>query len=332
MRALDLGADVGLGRAGQDAAVDLDDCIARDHVVLDAGLDDVRAERVADQGPQSARIHRVAQPVDRAVRRVRVELTARDRAQRRGCIAGECRGGGLEEPDHHRRHPDRPGHGQSYDDVGGEDSRVVVARHRAVAPVARDVDAVRDEALLGDLDRIEPPAGHRHRHAAAFVHRSRSPQPFRAMRGEPAGTVGRARLLVGRAGEQHVSSQAWDRIPGGVAAGRAGLVDQPLDDAELEGDHALHVDRAAAVDVAVGDIGRERVVRPAIGRCRDDVEVRQQEERFAAGPVTPQAGVDGAATRGGLDDLGVEAERPEAPFEIARGARLLVGRRRGRAG
>ena len=57
----------------------------------------------------------------------------------------------------------------------------------------------------------------------------------------------------------------------------------------------LHVDGAAAVDVAVGDVGRERVVRPALGRGRDDVEVRQQEERLAAGAVAAQPGVDGAA-------------------------------------
>ena len=130
------------------------------------------------------------------------------------------------------------------------------------------------------------------------------------MRGEPAGAVGRARFLVGGAGEQHVSSQARDRVPGGIAAGRARLGDQPLDDAELERDHALHVDRAAAVDVAVGDVGGEWVVRPAVGRCRHDVEVRQQEERFAAGAVAPQAGVDGAATRDGLDDLGRRGRAP----------------------
>src|SRR5690349_975212 len=44
---LDLGPDIGLGRARQDATVDLDDGVAGDDVVLDAGLDDVRAEGVA---------------------------------------------------------------------------------------------------------------------------------------------------------------------------------------------------------------------------------------------------------------------------------------------
>ena len=72
-------------------------------------------------------------------------------------------------------------------------------------------------------------------------------------------------------------------------------------------DHVLHVDRAAAVDVAVGEVGRERVVGPALGRRRDDVEVREQQQRVAAGPVAAQADVDRAATGHGLDDLGREA-------------------------
>ena len=44
-----LGPHLRLGRARQDAAVDLDDRVARDDVVLDAGVDDVRADRVAQQ-------------------------------------------------------------------------------------------------------------------------------------------------------------------------------------------------------------------------------------------------------------------------------------------
>ena len=54
-----------------------------------------------------------------------------------------------------------PGTGQALDDGRGEDGGVVLARHRAVAPRPADGDPVGGEALLGDLDRVEPPAGDR---------------------------------------------------------------------------------------------------------------------------------------------------------------------------
>ena len=98
-----------------------------------------------------------------------------------------------------------------------------------------------------------------------------------------------------------------------------------LDDPELEGDHVLHVDRAAAVDVAVGDVAGERVVGPAVGRRGHDVEVGQQQERVAAGAVAAQPDVDRAATGDRLDDLRLEAEVGQAVREIARDARLAVG-------
>ena len=54
-----------------------------------------------------------------------------------------------------------PGVASRVDDRRREDRRVVVARHRAVAPRPADVDAVGGVALLGDLDRIEAAAGDR---------------------------------------------------------------------------------------------------------------------------------------------------------------------------
>ena len=77
---------------------------------------------------------------------------------------------------------------------------------------------------------------------------------------------------------------------GRVEARRPGLGGEQPDDAELHRDEVLHVDRAAAVDVAVGEVRGERVVGPALGRRRHDVEVREQQERLAAGPVAAQAG------------------------------------------
>ena len=67
------------------------------------------------------------------------------------------------------------------------------------------------------------------------------------MHGEPARAVGRARLLVRGAREQHVAAEAGDRVAGRIATGCPRLGGEPLHDAELERDHALHVDRPAAV-------------------------------------------------------------------------------------
>ena len=68
--------------------------------------------------------------------------------------------------------------------------------------------------------------------------------------------------------------------------------------------------------------------RPALRRRGHDVEVRQEQERLAAGPVAAQAGVDRAATRDGLDELRPQAEGGEAVGEVARGAGLAVRARR----
>src|SRR6185436_6410362 len=42
---------------------------------------------------------------------------------------------------------------------------------------------------------------------------------------------------------------------------------------------ALHVDRAAYPDAAVGDLAAERIARPAIALDLDDVAVRGEQER-----------------------------------------------------
>ena len=132
---------------------------------------------------------------------------------------------------------------------------------------------------------------------------------------QPLHPDGAARLLVGGAGEQDVAAQARDRVAGGVEAGRARLAGEQPNHRQLHRDHRLHVDRAAPVDVAVGDVGRERIVAPAIGRGRDDVEVRQQEERLAAGAVAAEPGEHAASAGYGFDDIG---SRPSARSSAAR--------------
>ena len=148
------------------------------------------------------------------------------------------------------------------------------------------------------------------------------------MLGDPAGAGVAAGLLVGGAREHDVAAQTGDRVAGRVQTGGAGLRGQPLDDAELQRDHALHVDRAAAPDVAVREVGRERLVGPALGRSRDDVEVREQQQRLAARAVAAEADVDGPATGHGLEDLGHQPGRDQAAGDVPRREQLAVGRGR----
>ena len=83
-------------------------------------------------------------------------------------------------------------------------------------------------------------------------------------------------------------------------------------------------------DVAAGDVGGERIVRPALRRRRDDVEVREQQDRLATGPVAAQPDVDRAATGHGLDDLGLQPFGRQLVGDVPRDDELLV--RAGRVG
>ena len=193
-----------------------------------------------------------------------------------------------------------------------------------MAPRPADGDAVGGETLLGDLDRVEAPSGDRRRDAAAFVERPGRAQPVGAVLGEPLRAGDPARFLVGGRGEEDVAAQARDRVVRGIEAGGTCLGREHPDDSQLHRDHGLHVDRAATVDVAVDEVGRERIVAPAVGRRGHDVEMREQEQRIAARAVAAQPGVDGAPAGDRFDDLGLEAGRLEQRREVARHPRLAV--------
>ena len=108
-------------------------------------------------------------------------------------------------------------------DLGGHDRRVVRTGHGAMAPRAADGDPVGGIALLGDLDRVQAPAGDGHGDAAALVDRARGAQPVGALLDEPLGARRAAGLLVGGAREQHVTAQPRDRVAGRIQAGGARL-------------------------------------------------------------------------------------------------------------
>ena len=73
-----------------------------------------------------------------------------------------------------------PGVGESADGLRGHDQRVVVARHRPMAPGAMDADPVDLVALLRDLDRVEPPPADLRAHATRLVDARPRPAAGRA--------------------------------------------------------------------------------------------------------------------------------------------------------
>ena len=111
---------------------------------------------------------------------------------------------------------------------------------------------------------------------------------------------GAGRLLVGDGVDDQVARQA--DVEAGEHLGRE----------HHRGDAALHVAGAAAVELAVADDGRVRVVRPArLGLARDDVDVAvQQEAATAAG-----AGEARDQLRPAVE---VELERHLAPAHVPR--------------
>ena len=93
--------------------------------------------RVAEQRPEGAGVHLVAERAHGGLAAARVVVADRP-GQRRG-LRREGRGQLVQHPAHHRRHPRLTGDGQAADRLGGHDGGVVVAGHGAVAPRAVDV-------------------------------------------------------------------------------------------------------------------------------------------------------------------------------------------------
>ena len=205
----------------------------------------------------------------------------------------------VEEARHDRVRRVGPGPARRRDDLGGQDGGVVLAWHGAVAPRPADGDPVGGVALLGDLDRVEPPAGDRRRHAAALVERTGRAQPVRAVVDDPRGAGRPARLLVGRAGEQDVAAQAGDRVAGRVEAGGARPVGQQPDDARAPSRPCPSCrprrGRRRSRRRGRRRTGRASSAPPAPARRRG---AEQEQEGLAAGSVAAEAGVDRSHGRG----------------------------------
>ena len=97
-------------------------------------------------------------------------------------------------------------------------------------------------------------------------------------------------------------------------------------DREHHADHVLHVDRAAAPDVAVLDGAGERVHAPVGGLGGHHVEVAVDQQRAAVRVGAGQPGEDVAAARcAGLDVLGLVADLLELLGDPVGALRLALG-------
>ena len=175
--------------------------------------------------------------------------------------------------------------------------RVVRIRHRAVTLCPARLQPQPGHPLLAGLNQIKPSTGHRHGEAADLPHRlgdafeQLGPVLHQPMRSQEA-----AGFLVGR-------ERQGDRAIRDRSRALAGA-----DHRQQDGVEVLHVDGAAAVQVAVDDLGGERVDSPLLGECRYDVEVPVQQQPRPAIRCAPRCtplGDDARPARFGLDDQGL---------------------------
>ena len=158
--------------------------VAGDDVVLDAGVDDVRADRVAEQRPEGPRVHRVA---GRREGRLGAPRVVARRGARR--IAAASAGSSAAARSRKRAITGvrRIGPGTARRSMTAA-ARTAALSSRGIEPwphVPRIGDPVGGEALLGDLDRVEPAAGDGRRDAAALVERPGRAEPLGPVLGDP---------------------------------------------------------------------------------------------------------------------------------------------------
>ena len=103
-----------------------------------------------------------------------------------------------------------------------------------------------------------------------------------------------SRELVGVLARRSTSAPLWPPASSSAVKqstiGRSGTrpgAGAGPDDREQHRVEVLHVDRAAAPDVAVLDLAGERVDLPVLGRRRHDVEVAVQQQRAARRRAVP---------------------------------------------
>ena len=210
--------------------------------------------------------------------------------------------------------------------LGERGDRVVVMDHRAVARSAARGQPHPVHALLRGLDQIEPPLT-----TVAARHRQRKPADLADRLGDALEQVGpvvhqplrpvfAAVLLVGHEREHQVARRD-----------DAGPTEMPGND-DHHADHVLHVDRAAAPDIAVLDRAGERMHAP-LGRLGGHhVKMPVDQQRAARAVRALEAGEHIAAPgRAGLQVLDLVADvfqlggDPVGAFGLALGGFQLAG-------
>jgi hypothetical protein len=144
---------------------------------------------------------------------------------------------------------------------------VVVVDHRTVPGGAAGPQPHPGDALLAGLDQVEPLPADLGGEAADLADRlGAALQQVRTVVDDPVGAEQATGFLVG--GEHE-----GDRTVGN----HAGPLTRPHD-REQHGVEVLHVDGATSEQVAIHDLGRERVDLPVGGARRDNIEVAMDEE------------------------------------------------------
>ncbi len=304
-----------LVRPRKRAHIDLRLAAAGDHVHLLADVDHRGGDRVAQHGGQRAAHDRV---LDACLQR-----------REGGCLVSLIQGVDHpiqaqrgEEAPHDGREPGRPGCLRHQADRFGDlDGGVVGVGHRAVAGGPAGAHPRPDDSLLRDLDGVDPPAADRHRVAADLVEcRGGGPaiagkEEVRALRHPVSRTVRPARLFVG--------DRRKDQVAAPLTAG-------PLErqhDAQLHGDHVLHIDCAAPPDHAVDQLSAERVARPRLAVDRDDIHVRQEDQRrLGVGHRRGQPGEARTTPGHRFEHLGRDSRRRQDFRAVRRRRGLAAGR------
>ena len=214
----------------------------------------------------------------RSSRRLRVGRVLAERLQQRARLGHDVEGGlALAEPGEHRRELEQ---------------RVVAdAGERGVPGDAARGHAEAERALLGDADGVDPAVAVGHDRPAALVDQPVHARDVGPLLGQPLGAEPAADLLVDH--RDHLQLAA--RGPPAAAGQRGGGDD-------LGGGLGLHVERAAAPQVAVVDLARPRVVRPVVGIGEHGVHVGQVAQNRPG--FVPRAG--------GRRGSGARARRPSA--------------------